>query len=272
MAKKTNMDRLRQLYTMCVEKKDVVEDFNSEKTAKAEYNKMKEFSETIGFVTSCVNTSDPQGVYEYNYQRRFENTPWDEIKDLLIGLHNSECPYKKRSFDCLSIKSKNMYKIEDENAHYSFWYGKTKVLSAKYIANCLNRTNTRKRRMIDEYHSMIGKMVEFYGVSDSWYLPSMFTIYNSQPVADDYANMIGFCKNVLDGSEESKIKTPSDKQINCILRGTDLSANDIETLNNFQCSELIDIILNWDYNKGAVKPENVITHYNKIIGKNINIK
>ena len=246
---------------------DVIENYNSERTAKAEYHKVNEHIEILRTLAGVYSRGpgEEKEIYDFNYAHWsvFQGIPWEAIADKLKQIYDSGLLYKKRRSDCLSVQRKNQCNAP-EDAHYGFYFGSiSNKLSGTYMAVCKQRTNTSKRRTIDLYYELIGKIINFYGLVNGHYLPSDFTVYSTQPTEWMYEPKIGMMQELLAKGDPNQLPRCSEKQALWISRKMNVDGS---KLNKFQASELLDVLFNYDDNASGNDPETVMNHYKKILG------
>ena len=251
MAKKTNFDRLQQLYRIIVNNENIVEDYNSEKTAKAEYNKMTSLI-NLSFLGLTVDSLE-RGISNIvdEYVKEF-GVSVDKIIDILKPI--SEIIRENGSInlrsDCLSVKDSNSnLNVDNDIPHYGFyttnrnfrWKGGT------YRANCVEITNTSKQLSIKEYIKLCDDCMKKAGTYSDDVLPREIQAYrkrDNQQTKRMYDSKADKMKQFL----KSSLPAATPKQIAFIISKTNLTENEAHKLNKYQATELVGAIIdhNWD--------------------------
>ena len=268
MAKKNILYTINTLLAM-LGGNDVEEYYKSERTAKQEYHRFLDNINTLEWVMqSFSRPGEEEDVYDYNFKNKCDGLDWETIEPGLRKLYDSKLLNKFKRNDCVSTKDAQRL---NQEPHYGFYFSNKsrEPLSGKYIAYCKERTNTSKRRSIDEYSELIKQLTKYYGLFDPMYLPSDFNVYSTQPTEWMYAQKVGVMKDIL--SKQEPIPTASDKQLMWIKKK--LGINNLgRKLNKYQASELLDVLFNQDDNKAANSPEDVLNHYKHILKESKHMK
>jgi hypothetical protein len=270
MAKKTSIDRFNQIYQMS-KGQNIVEDFNSEKTAKAEFHKMIEMDDDINHCpgyTVFITFRKGSDYYkkedvDYYWNKTFEKhgisvetglPMWYEIIDSgMMG---------KRIFkDCVSVEDVRMYgEQETRKPHYGYRHGRDENVYGKYVANCVNKTNTTKQRTIGDYGMIAKQLQEKLGLCNIDYVPIKTFRVNSSEY--EIRSKISMAEEILN----SPLQPCTDKQALWIARKLKTDEITAKKLNKYQASELLDILFNWDDNQWAVDPDKTVAYYKKLLG------
>lgn len=279
---KTFADRLGQYISM-LQGNDVEEYFSSERTAKAEYNKMVEVIQYwcnpyFYYVTRDKDKHTPEdlnwawGWIENNTKARREEL--EPLYEEILNLKEQGIKEKgKLKSERCSVKDAKIYhevphySLYRESFHYEKGYYAT---SGKYTAYCQKRTNTSKQRTIDSYYEGIEKMGKLYGLYSSENLPSCFTVYSTNPTEYMYAQVMGLINSILDGTTPApRLEPCSPKQALWVSKKMGVPEEvAINKLNKIQASELLDTLFNGEENRMLLNPDEVLAHYRAILGIN----
>lgn len=244
---------------------EVIENYNSEKTAKAEMNRIVKFvndnSFDILFYLGQNKTVDEKRTnYEFYMQPKkvWTGISFDEAYPHIEQLVLSGILRKKIVGDSISV---DMAKRTGKEPRHSFFFGsRNNPSSGKYVATCVAKTNTSKQRTIGQYHEKMRELKNMMGLFSSAYIPIRNTTIHS--IELDYEDKIARIEELM--SKPLPQCTP--KQADWIRNK--LGSVNSNKLNKFQASELLDVLFNGPDNKAASNPDDVIAHYTRILSEN----
>lgn len=244
---------------------DVIENYNSEKTAKAEMNRIVKFvndnSFDILFYMGPNNTEDEKRAnYEFYMQpkKAWSRISFDEVYPHIEQLVSSGVLRKKMVSDSISV---DMAKRTGKEPRQSFFFGsRNNPLSGKYVATCAAKTNTSKQRTIAQYNEKIRELKYMMGLFSSAYIPIGNATIHS--IELDYEAKIARIEELM----SKPLPQCTQKQADWIMRK--MESVDPIKLNKYQASELLDVLFNGPDNKAASNPDDVIAHYTRILSEN----
>lgn len=243
----------------------VVESFKSERTARANANK---FIDLLGSCTwfkfvfmDCEDEEKARQMFEfYDVADKFGGATFEEAWPLIKKLNSLSITKYKFAKDSVSVKDfawrANMEGEDSDTAKYGPHIAiySHRAEFGKYVAKCESQTNTSKKRTVDVYHELVKKGKEHYGLLNAHYLPSLYTIYSSQPTERMYEEKIAKIRQDLSTTPEPC----SDKQAYWIQSKLGVDGS---SLNKRQASELLDALFSGD--EDCVE---TINYYKKKLG------
>lgn len=251
---------------------DVVEYYNSEKTAKGARNSFLKFNTNVIKLLFMGG----KNIYERDFKNKFK-VEWENIEPLLNHLKNTEMSnflYNDKLYkqDNSISDYNNMIRqgFEWEKPNYSFCYTDGYTRFGRYIAYCQVETQTSKKNTKQEYDDLYSKLLDvlkdYYGLYSSYYLPSFKLRYEHVNEREIKAE-INRLRTILDNKDNIgkyySVDQPTDKQKFWINKKLGVLPNN---LNKTQANELLDVLFNGNDNKARSNPNDVLNFYKKMFG------
>lgn len=276
---KTNLDRIRQLIQMC-RGENVVEKYNSKRTAAAEFNKM------FGMVNSNLFWHHVwQGSLGSEKSASFFGCTVDEIAPVLKEFQDAigSGVFDVRTTSMTVSNSKyftdqnknlsgtNGFVEVDTTPRHSFFFFINKngkpVESGEYRAEFEQTTQTGRQKALDYANELLRKYNEQKGL----YFHDTYTVYDARTMTkrdfDSYVHR-------LEAAIENNIPVPpcSEKQAFWVAKKMNCPQQAAERLNKEQASQLLGVLFDKDghYAYHKVERDGILNHYSKILGLGVN--
>ena len=260
---KTNLDRLRIIAQLC-KGENVTENFNSERTAKAEWNKMLGFKVNNWVFEDLGRVLREWGTDNYLYKRALER--FGVVDDEVISLVETIVSFCKENVCDLTWQYISASEKSDGEYEVFFASKKRRTLGQRiegsgiYTATCKSVTNTKKYQQFLEYDKAVSTFIEEVGLRFS---PDthLFKKYKyGDNTEHSYQKSISM---VLDKIPQYK-EPCSEKQAYYIAKNMrNVSVEQALKLNKGQASELLDCIFNMCTDNPYY--DDIMNHYREIL-------
>ena len=274
---KTNLDRLRQLSQM-YHGEDVVENYNSSKTAKAEYNRMAVIWKQREF---NYYASGFPGVEE---SARYFGTSVDEMEQLANDFRSFQ--YTTGNFSTFHDESmderdaaffteynrneKDPSNHVDTALRHGFYYvftdnKRSGSISGKFIAKYSNTTKTGRQTSLDRANELARIRNEQMGVYH------VGSVYDARTMTKrDFNDMVHRLETAI--ANNTPIQPCSEKQAFWVAKKLGCPQSVAARLNIKQASQLLDVLFdkNGYYASTPALRGDILNHYSKILGLGVN--